>query len=62
MGAAHSEYVTGVMTFISFRSFRFLSASGIASYDNGRLGWKTRFVEGLSASVSLHWVQRASCL
>ena len=50
--------VTGVMTFISSRRFSSLSTSGSAAYGTGRLGRKTNFVEGLSASVALAWVSR----
>ena len=56
MGAAHCEYVTGVMTFISSWCFSSLSTSGSATYGTGCLGRKTCFVEGLSASVASAWV------
>ena len=52
MGAAHCEYVTGVMTFLSSRRFSSLSTSGSAEYDTGRLGRNKDLVEGLSVSVA----------
>ena len=52
IGAAHCEYVTGVMTFISSRRFSSLSTRGSVVYSTGRLGRKMGFVEGLSASVA----------
>ena len=51
MGAVHCEYVTDVMTFTLSR--RFCSLSTSAAYGTGRLGRKTCFVKGFSASVSL---------
>ena len=52
MGAAHCEYMTGVMTFLSSRHFSCLSTSDSAAYGTRRLGRNTGLVEGLSASVA----------
>ena len=61
MGAAHFEYVTDVMTFLSSRCFSSLS-SGSAVYGIARLGWNTGLVEGLSVSVASTWLQHPRLL